>query len=77
MVGNVWEWTSDEAIDEFGKPVLFDGKFKQRVIKGGSAKESVLRDEERRKYMTVDTHLFRPEAKPSELLGFRYVVIRK
>jgi toxoflavin biosynthesis protein ToxD len=77
MIGNVWEWTSDLAVDEFGKPVLFGGKFKQRIIKGGSAKESLLKNEEREKFMTIDAHLFRPEEKASELLGFRYVVIRK
>lgn len=77
MVGNVWEWTGDLAIDEFGKPSLFDGKSKQRIIKGGSAKESLLKEEERKKYMTIDAHLNRPEEKASELLGFRYVVIRK
>ncbi len=76
MVGNVWEWTSDLAVDEFGKPVLYE-KSKQRIIKGGSAKESLLEDDERQKYMTIDAHLNRPEDKPSELLGFRYVVVRK
>lgn len=69
MVGNVWEWTSDPAIDQFGKPILF-GNLKQRIIKGGSYKEE-------RKYLTIDVRAPRPEEKPSELIGFRYVVIRK
>lgn len=69
MVGNVWEWTSDLAVDEFDKPVLY-GKSKQRVIKGGAAKEE-------RKYLTIDAHVPRPEDKASEMIGFRYVVIRK
>lgn len=74
MVGNVWEWTGDLAVDEFGKPVLFE-KSRQRIIKGGSAKESLHADE--RKNMAIDAHFNRPENKPSEFLGFRYVVIRK
>ena len=69
MIGNVWEWTSDAAEDEFGKPVLF-GKSKQRIIKGGSAKEE-------RKYLTVSTRVARPEERGSDTLGFRYVIIRK
>ena len=69
MIGNVWEWTSDVAEDEFGKPVLF-GKSKQRIIKGGSAKEE-------RKYMTVSARVPRPEERGSDTLGFRYVIIRK
>ncbi len=76
MVGNVWEWTGDLSVDEFGKPLLYE-KSNQRIIKGGSAKESLLKDDERIKYMTIDAHLNRPENKPSELLGFRYVVVRK
>jgi formylglycine-generating enzyme required for sulfatase activity len=69
MVGNVWEWTSDLAEDEFGKPILF-GKSNQRIIKGGSAKEE-------RKYLTVPTRVARPEERGSDTLGFRYVIIRK
>jgi len=68
MVGNVWEWTSDLAVDESGKPILYE-KTGQRIIKGGSAKES-------RAYLTVSARAARPENKPSELLGFRYVVVR-
>jgi len=75
MAGNVWEWTGDLWTDESGKPVLF-GRSKQRVIKGGSVKESQLKAEDRDKYLTVDARLNRPEDKASELLGFRYVVIR-
>lgn len=69
MAGNVWEWTSDLAVDEFGKPVLYE-KTKQRVIKGGSAKEE-------RKFLTIDARAARPENRASEFIGFRYVVIRK
>lgn len=75
MSGNVWEWTSDLWTDEAGKPVLF-GRSKQRVIKGGSVKESQLKPNERDKFMTVAARLNRPENKASELLGFRYIVIR-
>ena len=76
MVGNVWEWTSDLAVDEFGKPILYENS-KQRIIKGGSAKETLLAAGEREKYMTTTARLNRPERTPSELLGFRYVVVRK
>ena len=69
MVGNVWEWTSDLALDDFGKPILF-GKTKERVIKGGSAKEE-------KKFLNIDTHLARPEDKPYDALGFRYVIVGK
>ena len=69
MVGNVWEWTGDLAEDEFGKPILF-GTTKQRIIKGGSAKEE-------KKYLNVAVRTPRPEDRPSETLGFRYVIIRK
>lgn len=68
MVGNVWEWTSDLAVDELGKPVLFE-ETRQRIIKGGSAKEE-------RAYLTVSARAPRPENKASELLGFRYVIVR-
>lgn len=69
MIGNAWEWTNDMAEDEFGKPVLF-GKTQQRIIKGGSSKEE-------RKYLTISARAPRPEDRPSDTLGFRYVIIRK
>lgn len=69
MIGNVWEWTNDLAVDEFEKPILF-GKSRQRIIKGGSAKEE-------RKYLIITTRMPRPEEKPSDVIGFRYVIIRK
>lgn len=69
MIGNVWEWTGDAAEDEFGKPILF-GTSKQRIIKGGSAKEE-------KKYLSVSTRVARPEERGSDTLGFRYVIIRK
>jgi formylglycine-generating enzyme required for sulfatase activity len=75
MAGNVWEWTSDLWTDESGKPVLF-GRSTQRVIKGGSVKESGLKAEQRDTFLTIDARLNRPEFKTSDLLGFRYVVIR-
>lgn len=76
MVGNVWEWTSDLAVDQYGKPDLFDGKIKKRIIKGGSAIDNAVK-EDRDKYLTIDARLNRAENKASEYLGFRYVVIRK
>ncbi len=69
MVGNVWEWTSDVFADEFGKPILFENA-KQRVIKGGSATE-------KREYLTVKSRAARPEDKAKEVIGFRYVIVRK
>lgn len=69
MIGNVWEWTSELAVDEFGKPILY-GKSQQRIIKGGSAKED-------RQYLTVEARAPRPEDRPSDLLGFRYVIVRR
>jgi formylglycine-generating enzyme required for sulfatase activity len=69
LLGNVWEWTNDVAEDEFGQPILF-GKSKQRIIKGGSAREE-------KKYLTVTTRVPRPEERGSDTLGFRYVIIRK
>lgn len=69
MLGNVWEWTSDSAVDENGEPILRDG-LKQRIVKGGSSTEP-------RAALTISNRLARPEDKPSNLLGFRYIVIRK
>lgn len=69
MNGNVWEWTSDLVVDEFGKPVLY-GKSKRRIMKGGSAQDE-------KKDLTIDARAGRPEDKASELIGFRYVVIRR
>lgn len=69
MIGNVWEWTSDLAVDKNGEPDLRDG-MKQRIVKGGSSTEP-------RETLTISNRLERPEERPSELLGFRYVVIRK
>lgn len=69
LVGNVWEWTSDVFTDEFGKPVLF-GNTKQRVIKGGSATE-------KREFLTIKSRAARPEDKAKEVIGFRYVIVRK
>lgn len=76
MVGNVWEWTSDLAVDQFGKPDLFEGKIRKRIIKGGSATDNAVK-EDREKYLTIDARLNRAERIGSEFLGFRYVVIRK
>lgn len=76
MSGNVWEWTSDLWKDEFGKLILYE-KSQQRVIKGGSVKESIFEPSERDKYLTIDARLNRPENKASGLLGFRYIIIRR
>ena len=69
MLGNVWEWTSDSAVNENGEPILYDG-MKQRIVKGGSSTEP-------RASLTIANRLARPEDRPSDLLGFRYVVIRR
>lgn len=69
LIGNVWEWTSDAFADELGKQNLFEGKA-YRVIKGGSVKDV-------RSYLKIKTREGRPENKPSELIGFRYVVVRR
>lgn len=70
LLSNVWEWTGDTFVDEFGKPVLFENKTERKVIKGGSVGDS-------RDYLKITTRESRPENKPSDLIGFRYVVIRK
>lgn len=69
MIGNVYEWTGDLFVDETGKPVLYK-KLRQRVIKGGSFKDN-------RGYLKITTREGRPESLPKDLIGFRYVVIRK
>lgn len=69
MVGNVYEWTSDLYVDAAGKPVLFE-KSNQRVIKSGSFGE-------KREFLNIKFRFNRPENKPSQSLGFRYVVVRK
>lgn len=69
MIGNVYEWTSDLYVDESGDPILFE-KTKQRVIKGGSVRD-------RQDYLKIAIREGRPENKPSDLIGFRYVIIRK
>lgn len=75
MTGNVWEWTSDLWTDDAGKPIFLE-RLRQRVIKGGSVVESQSKPEERDKFLTIDARLNRPEGMVSELLGFRYIVIR-
>lgn len=68
MIGNVYEWTSDLFVDETGKPVLYE-KSNQRVIKSGSS-------DFKRENLTIKFRLNRPQDKASNLLGFRYVVVR-
>lgn len=70
MLGNVWEWTSDEVVDESGKPML-SGKNRQRIIRGCSYTDY---DSD---YISLNTIAPRPENKPSKTIGFRYVIIRK
>ena len=70
MLGSVWEWTSDVVVDETGKPVLYEGT-KQRIIKGGSFFD---KDPD---LITIDTVRPRPENRARDIIGFRYVVIRK
>lgn len=69
MVGNVWEWTSDLFVDAAGNPVLFE-KTRQRVIKGGAATET-------RDFLTTKARAARPENKPRDVIGFRYVIARE
>ena len=70
MVGNVWEWMDDLAVDEFNEPILSD-ESKLRIIKGGSAFE------DNQKFMTIDARLTYPEEKAFTMLGFRYVINRR
>lgn len=70
MLGSVWEWTADAALDELGNPVLFEGT-NQRVIKGGSFYDKDPAS------ITIDTIRRRPEDRARDIIGFRYVVIRE
>lgn len=70
MVGNVWEWVSDEARDAQGRPILSEkAGLPQRVIKGGSAYDL-------RIFLTATYHYYYLERFGSEKLGFRYIVLR-
>jgi len=70
MLGSVWEWTGDIVLDDAGKPVLYYGT-KQRIIKGGSFYDK------KPGSITIDTVVQRPEDQGRDIIGFRYVVIRK
>ncbi len=69
MVSNVWEWTSDVFTDEYGKPKLYEN-VNYRVIKGGSV-------EDKRDYLSIRVRSGRPENQPKNVIGFRYVIVRK
>ncbi|HEX5709417.1 MAG TPA: SUMF1/EgtB/PvdO family nonheme iron enzyme [Pyrinomonadaceae bacterium] len=69
MAGNVWEWVSDDARDEEGRPRTKDG-VTMKIAKGGSAVE-------KRKFVSATSRfdeLLPTSSKPG--IGFRYVVIR-
>lgn len=68
MAGNVWEWVSDEARDEEGKPKVVDG-VSLRIIMGGSA-------EEPQAFISATSRYPAAVDKASRTLGFRYVVVR-
>ncbi|HEX7314718.1 MAG TPA: SUMF1/EgtB/PvdO family nonheme iron enzyme [Pyrinomonadaceae bacterium] len=70
MTGNVWEWVSDEALDQEGNLKQVDG-MTRRIIKGGSANE-------KQKYLTASARYEVPaNFKGSNWIGFRYVVLRE
>jgi formylglycine-generating enzyme required for sulfatase activity len=71
MAGNVWEWVSDEARDEEGRPKKSEDGFAQGVIKGGSVQEE-------REFLTATARFddLAPTFR-SPYIGFRYVVVRK
>ena len=68
MAGNVWEWVSDEARDDEGKPRVVDG-VSLRIIMGGSA-------EEPQAFLSATSRYPAAVDKASRTLGFRYVVVR-
>jgi formylglycine-generating enzyme required for sulfatase activity len=71
MVGNVWEWVSDEARDAQGRLILSEySRLPQRVIKGGAAMEE-------RVFLTATYRTQIPEKFGSVKLGFRYIVLRE
>lgn len=76
MAGNVWEWTADTAVDEFGKPEKYAGEKAEykdatlRVVKGGSATEE-------KKKISAQARYSVPESLRTQIIGFRYVVVRK
>lgn len=69
MAGNVWEWVSDEFLDEEGRPKT-SGDVTHHVIKGGSAKE-------KRAFISATSRFDVAADKSSGRLGFRYVVVRR
>jgi len=68
MAGNVWEWVSDDALDQNGKQ-LTTGGVKHKIIKGGSAGAE-------RKYLMNRARYDLPMNTRLGWIGFRYVVIR-
>lgn len=69
MVGNVWEWTSDAALDEEGRERTKDG-VKLYIVKGGSAGEP-------RSFLTITARAAIKETSRRDKIGFRYVVVRR
>jgi formylglycine-generating enzyme required for sulfatase activity len=68
MVGNVWEWTSDDALDADGKNLTKDGS-PLKIVKGGAADEpaALLVVSARKEFPSNLTH---------KSLGFRYITQR-
>lgn len=68
MAGNVWEWVSDDALGQDGKPKNEEG-VKLKIIKGGSAVA-------KRDYLLTAARFELPSNEADAVVGFRYVVIR-
>ena len=66
MAGNAWEWTSDNFLNEKGKPLLAGVKFK-KIMKGGAAEES-------QGMISATSREQQVENGAHRLVGFRFVI---
>jgi formylglycine-generating enzyme required for sulfatase activity len=69
MAGNVWEWTSDDALDADGKSLTKDGS-PLKIAKGGAADEPA-------SLLVVSARKAFPSNMAHKSLGFRYVTQRQ
>jgi formylglycine-generating enzyme required for sulfatase activity len=69
MAGNAWEWTSDNALNDKGKPLIANGKFK-KILKGGAAEEA-------QELISATSRSPNVETGAHRLVGFRFVVERR